>query len=134
MVTFRTDTSAVVDLGGEVVTMAADVDQAAGDVAGIPCLAGPPATAAALRELAQAYGQTTQRLHDDVVALGLLTQAAGAAYAEVETAAAQLDSAALGATGATAGLGATGGAPSGASALGTAPPLQPLPDPGGSDG
>jgi hypothetical protein len=91
MVTFRTDTGAVIGLGGDIVAKAASVDGAAGQVAGTPCLAGPPETAAALADFAHAYGQTTQRLHDDVVALGRLTQATGAEYDAVEAAAAQVD-------------------------------------------
>jgi hypothetical protein len=90
MATYSTDTTAVVDLGGDIVAMAGDVDEAATKVAGISDLADPPDTVAALAGFAKAYGQTTSRLHDDVIALGRLTQAAGAEYDAVETAATQL--------------------------------------------
>jgi hypothetical protein len=90
MTTYSTDTGRVMALGTSIVTMAGGVDGAASDVAGTPCLAGPPETAAALAAFAQAYGQTTSRLHDDVVALGRLTQAAAAEYDAVEAAATQI--------------------------------------------
>jgi hypothetical protein len=91
MVTYSADTGGIMTLGGDIVGMAARVDGAARDVGGTPCLAGPPETAAALARFARAYGRSTDRLRDDVVALGRLTQAAAAEYDAVETAAAQVD-------------------------------------------
>jgi hypothetical protein len=101
--TYSADTGAIVGLGGDIVTMAGDVDKAAAAVSGTPCLAGPPDTSTALADFAKAYGQTTDRLRDDVIALGRLTQAAGAEYDAVETAASQLHRAELDAAGDTAG-------------------------------
>jgi hypothetical protein len=91
MVTYRTDTGAVTNLGGGIVSMAGDVDDVVAGVAGIPNVGDPPHTAAALVDFTKAYRQTTERLQADVVALGRLTQAAGAEYAAVEAAAAQVD-------------------------------------------
>jgi hypothetical protein len=96
MVTFATEPAAVRGLGSDIVAMASDVDRATAAVGALGALGatasldGPPRTAAALADFAEAYGQTTERLRDDVVALGRLTQAVGAEYDAVETAAFRL--------------------------------------------
>lgn len=85
--TIQTDPSAVVAMGGRVAGLAAGLRGGAAAV-GRGAVDGPPRTAAALASFARAYAQTVANLHDDVVALGRLTQVAGANYERVEAAAA----------------------------------------------
>lgn len=89
----RTDTAGVIGLGTDIVGMAGGVDGATAAVGAPHGVEDPPATASALAELMTAYRRSTQRLRDDVVALGRLTQAAGAEYDAVESAAARLHAA-----------------------------------------
>jgi hypothetical protein len=90
MVTYATDTAAVVALGSDIVAMADGVGGAAAAVGATPSLDGPCGTAGALAAFAEAYGQTAERLRTDVVALGRLTQAVGAEYDAVEASAIRL--------------------------------------------
>ena len=91
MVTISTCPSFVVDLGGQIAAKVTGLDDVVADVAGAPDVGDPPQTAGALVDFLTAYKQTVKRLRDDVVALGRLTQAAGAEYDAVEAAATRVD-------------------------------------------
>ena len=82
------DSAAAMELGEQVVAVAADVDDAKSRLAMQSCLAEPPATAAAVRTLITEFSSGIERLSDDVVALGRLVQATAADFEDVDAAAA----------------------------------------------
>lgn len=88
MARIETRPADVVAMGARVAALAAGMrgdERAVGDGP----VDGPPRTVAALARFATAYGDTVRNLGDDVVALGRLTQVAGANYERVEACAAR---------------------------------------------
>ena len=85
-----TDPAAVNALGGRIASSADALDPAVDAVNSCIAIDGPPQTAAAVAAATPALSRSVNHLRDDVVALGRLTEVAGASYERVEAAAAAL--------------------------------------------
>jgi len=71
-------------VGGDVAAVGMGLRSTEGELADANGVAGPSATAAALEMLAAEWSAGAERLADDVIAFGALTQAVGALFQRVD--------------------------------------------------